>query len=32
MMGVPRWWIRALGIGALWHLAIDYADCMMMRL
>jgi hypothetical protein len=32
MMGVPRWWVRALGIGALWHLAIDYADCAMMQL
>ena len=32
MIGVPRSWIRALDIGALWHLAIDYADCWMMQL
>lgn len=23
------WWVRALGVGALWHLAVDYGDCMM---
>ena len=27
---VPRWWARAFGIGALWHLAVDYGDCTMM--
>ena len=26
---VPRWWVRAFGIGALWHLAVDYGDCVM---
>lgn len=26
---VPRWWARAFGLGALWHLAVDYGDCMM---
>ncbi|BDI61026.1 DUF6122 family protein [Qipengyuania nanhaisediminis] len=26
---VPRWWVRALGLGALWHLAVDFADCTM---
>ena len=24
---VPRWWSRAIGLGALWHLAVDYGDC-----
>jgi hypothetical protein len=27
MLGVPKWWVRALGLGALWHLAIDGMDC-----
>ena len=26
---VPRWWVRAFGIGTLWHLAVDYGDCLM---
>lgn len=29
MLGVPKWWLRALGLGALWHLLIDYGDCLM---
>ena len=29
MLFVPRWWARALGAGALWHLVVDYGDCMM---
>ncbi len=31
MIALPKapWWVRALGIGALWHLAVDYGDCMM---
>ena len=29
MLLVPRWWVRALGFGALWHLAVDWGDCMM---
>ena len=29
---VPRWWVRAFGIGALWHLAVDYGDCVMQGL
>lgn len=32
MLLVPRWWARAFGLGALWHLAIDYGDCMMQGL
>lgn len=32
MLGAPRWWIRALGLGALWHLAVDYGDCVMQAL
>lgn len=29
MLLVPNWWIRAFAIGALWHLCVDYADCVM---
>lgn len=29
MLLIPRWWIRAFGLGALWHLAVDYGDCLM---
>ena len=29
MLAVPRWWVRAFGLGALWHLAVDYGDCLM---
>jgi hypothetical protein len=29
MLGVPKWWVRAFGLGALWHLAVDYGDCLM---
>lgn len=32
MVLVPRWWVRALGLGALWHLAVDWGDCMMQTL
>ena len=32
MLLVPRWWARAFGLGALWHLAVDYGDCMMQGL
>ena len=32
MLAIPRWYIRAFAIGALWHLAVDYGDCMMMQL
>ena len=28
---VPRWWSRAFGLGALWHLAVDYGDCLAMQ-
>ena len=27
MYGITR--IRAFGLGALWHLAVDYGDCLM---
>jgi len=27
MLLIPRWWTRAFGLGALWHLAVDYGDC-----
>lgn len=29
MLLVPKWWARALGLGALWHLAVDWGDCTM---
>ena len=29
LLAVPRWWSRAFGLGALWHLAVDYGDCVM---
>lgn len=29
---VPKWWVRAFAIGALWHLAVDWGDCRMMVL
>ena len=29
MLAFPRWWARAFGLGALWHLAVDYGDCLM---
>ena len=29
LLVVPRWWARAFGLGALWHLAVDYGDCLM---
>ena len=29
MLLAPRWWVRAFGLGALWHLAVDWGDCMM---
>ena len=32
MLGVPKWWVRAFALGALWHLAIDWSDCMMQDL
>ena len=30
MLCVPRWWVRALGFGALWHLLVDWGDCLAM--
>lgn len=27
MLFVPRWWIKAFGLGALWHLLVDAMDC-----
>ena len=30
MLLVPRWWVRALGAGALWHLVVDWSDCLTM--
>ncbi len=27
---VPRWWARAIGLGCLLHLAVDWGDCQFM--
>lgn len=27
MLAIPRWWVRAFALGALWHLVVDYGDC-----
>lgn len=32
MLAIPRWYVRAFALGALWHLAVDYGDCQMMVL
>lgn len=24
---IPRWWVRATGLGCLWHLVTDGVDC-----
>ncbi len=32
MLVAPHWWVRAFGVGALWHLAVDYGDCVMQGL
>lgn len=32
MLLIPRWWIRAFAIGALWHLAVDFGDCQAMSM
>ena len=29
---IPRWWVRAFAVGALWHLAVDYNDCAMQNI
>ena len=29
LLVIPRWWARALAVGALWHLAVDWGDCIM---
>lgn len=31
LLAVPRWWVRAFGLGALWHLVVDAGDCMAMN-
>jgi hypothetical protein len=32
LLAVPRWWVRAFGLGALWHLVVDFGDCVMQGL
>ena len=27
LLAVPKWWMRAFALGALWHLAVDLGDC-----
>lgn len=29
MMAIPSWKWRAIGLGCLWHLAVDWGDCLM---
>ncbi len=31
LLAVPRWWVRALALGCLWHLGVDAMDCGMQR-
>lgn len=30
MLLVPKWWVRAIALGCLLHLATDGVDCLMM--
>jgi len=30
LLFIPRWWTRAFGLGALWHLCVDAGDCLAM--
>lgn len=32
LLCIPRWWARAFGLGALWHLIVDAGDCTAMGL
>lgn len=32
MLLIPKWWARAFGLGALWHLIVDYGDCRWMAI
>jgi hypothetical protein len=32
LLWVPRWWVRAIALGCLWHLVTDGGDCLMMQL
>ncbi|MDJ0641324.1 MAG: DUF6122 family protein [Erythrobacter sp.] len=32
LLAIPRWWVRALALGAIWHLMVDYGDCLMQGL
>lgn len=27
LLFIPRWWVRAIALGCLWHLAVDWGDC-----
>ena len=29
MIAIPKWWVRALALGALWHVTVDSIDCAM---
>ncbi len=29
LLFVPRWWMRAIALGCLWHLITDSGDCIM---
>jgi hypothetical protein len=32
MLALPSWKWRAVGLGCLWHLAVDWNDCFMQQL
>jgi len=29
MIAMPKWWVRVLGLGGLWHVTVDSIDCAM---
>ena len=32
MLLVPRWYARAFALGGLWHLAVEWGDCVVQAL
>jgi len=32
LLFIPKYWIRAIGLGCLWHLVTDGGDCIMQSL
>jgi hypothetical protein len=29
LLAIPDWRVRAVAVGCLWHLAVDYLDCLL---